>query len=607
MLLISWNVAGLSTTLTRIDKDYSHSSITAEEQQQQEGQQQQSLASSVSVSVSVSASSKKRSRSRSHAFSHYLKRHGDPEILCVQEHKIPFSQLSSRSEPFGCSSIEGYESFWACCVDKSKKGFNGVMTYAKTGITQYANARPFGCDELDDQGRAVMTDHGDFVVFNVYVPASCGMPLSYKMKFLNALQTRMREQRQKNKKVILVGDLNIAHKGIDVYWMYRPVRINDVQQEVRVQLELKQGGGDTNAASNVPRWKQQVAQHWETIEAALSNIEVVPVTTQNVATGAKFEKYKARVTLGKSGSERKVYLGSHEATADACLSYFNFGEMKYHDRDLDKECISRDANVISLDRLAELMAKIAGIDWDAETMRLIANSDGLKRSSPTVKWLDSIIECDEMVDAFRHVFPNAHGRFTCWMQFTNQRFENVGSRIDYTLVDEPLVKYIDNVDSQKLRCCKYSHAEEHFESEEAALHAAIASGMFQGAGFGGGGIASATQEALDTQFIGSPHTGIIYTAPQYSDHVPVSVLFNEQFDEKLISTSLILNGKDTKNAQPHKKQQSISTFFTNRPSSNHLSSASSSSGSKRSVNGNVQNSNKKSTKGTLFSHFGNKK
>lgn len=595
MLLISWNVAGLSTTLARIDKDYSHSSITAEEQQQQqEGHQ----------SLAPSASSKKRSRSRSHAFSHYLKRHGDPEILCVQEHKIPFSQLSSRSEPFGCSSVEGYESFWACCVDKSKKGFNGVMTYAKTGITQYANARPFGCDELDDQGRAVMTDHGDFVVFNVYVPASCGMPLSYKMKFLNALQVRMHEQRQKNKKVILVGDLNIAHRGIDVYWMHRSVRINDVRQEVRVQLE--QGGEDTNAGSNnVPRWKQQVAQHWETIEAALSNIEAVPVTTQNVATGTKFEKYKARVTLGKSGSERNVYLGSHEATADACLSHFNFGEMKYHDRDLDKECISRDANVISLDTLAELMAKISGVDWDAETMRLIANSDGLKRSLPTVKWLDSIIERDGMVDAFRHVFPNAHGRFTCWMQLTNQRFENVGSRIDYTLVDEALVKYIDNADSQKLRCCKYPHVEEKFESEEAALHAAIASGMFQGAGFGGGGIASATQEALDTQFIGSPHTGIIYTAPQYSDHVPVSVLFNEQFDEKLISTSLILNGKDTKNAQPHKKQQSISTFFSNQSSS--LSSASSSSGSKRRVNGNVQNSNKKSTKGTLFSHFGNKK
>jgi len=130
--------------------------------------------------------------------------------------------------------------------------------------------------------------------------------------------------------------------------------------------------------------------------------------------------------------------------------------------------------------------------------------------------------------------------------------------------------------------------------------------MFQGAGFGGGGIASATQEALDTQFFGSPHNGIIYTAPQYSDHVPVSVLFNDKFDEKLISTSLVLNGKDTKNAQPHKKQQSISTFFTTRPSSN-LSSTSSSSGSKRTVNGNGQNSNKKSTKGTLFSHFGNKK
>jgi len=587
MLLISWNVAGLSTTFNRIDKDYSYSSIHAEKQLPQQ-----------------TSSTKKRSRtrSRSHAFSYYLKQHGDPEILCIQEHKIPITQLSSRSEPFGCSSIEGYESFWSCCIDKSKKGFNGVVTFAKTGMTQFANARPLGCDELDDQGRAIMTDHGEFVIFNVYVPASCGMPLSYKMKFLNALRKCMEVQRAKNKRVILVGDLNIAHAGIDVHWTFRSVRINDVRKEVQGV-----SGSDGSGGSSTPLWKHQVAQHWEIIEDALATIEAMAVTTKNVATRATFEKYRARITIGKAGSERNLYLGSHEGTADACLSYFSFHDIKYHDRDLDKDCVARDANVVSVSTLAELMAKIVGIEWDAATIQLIANTDGLEKSSPTVAWMNMLIEEDGMVDTFRHVFPNAKGRFTCWNQHTNRRFENMGSRIDYALADEALVGYIDNEGSQMLRCCKYQHADENYESEEAALHAAIASGMFQGAGFAGGGIATATQEALGTQFMGSPHTGIIYTAPQYSDHVPVSLLLNKKFDEKYVSMQLVLNDKETKNAQPHKKQQSISNFFTASRTSSTASSASARSGSKHKIDCDVQQSNKKSTKGTLFSHFESKR
>ena len=412
----------------------------------------------------------------------------------------------------------------------------------------------------------------------------------------------MEEQRQKDKKVILVGDLNIAHAGIDVHWAYRSVRVNDVRKEVQGVVG---SNGSDGSSTPIPRWKHQVNQHWDAIEAALAKIEVMAVTTKNISTGATFDKYRARTTIGKSGLERKVYLGSHESTADACLSCFHFDEFKYHDRDLDKSCVARDANVISLDTLTELMTKIAGVEWDAATVQLIANTDGLKKSSPTVEWMNNITESDGMVDAFRYIFPNAKGRFTCWMQHTNRRFDNMGSRIDYALVDEPLVKYIDNDGSQMLRCCKFQHADKKFETEEAALHAAIASGMFQGAGFAGGGIASATQEALNTQFMGMQHTGIIYTAPQYSDHVPVSLLLNKKFDEKCISMSLVLNGKEAKNAQPHKKQQSISNFFTATRSSSTDSSAS--VRSKRKVDGDVQRSNKKSTKGTLFSHFGSKK
>ena len=134
MLIVCWNVAGFSTTVTRI-----HSLYGDTERQ----------------------NSKKRPSEKSNVvLSEYMKRHG-ADIFCLQEHKIPLSQLSTRSEPNGCSNVEGYESFWSCCVDQKQKGLNGVVTYVKKGVVPVhrANSRPLGSADLDDQGRCLMTDH----------------------------------------------------------------------------------------------------------------------------------------------------------------------------------------------------------------------------------------------------------------------------------------------------------------------------------------------------------------------------------------------------------------------------------------------------------------
>jgi exonuclease III len=50
-----------------------------------------------------------------------------------------------------------------------------------------------GSQDLDGQGHRVMTDHGTFVLFDVYVPASSRQLISYKMKFLQAFQRAMQQ------------------------------------------------------------------------------------------------------------------------------------------------------------------------------------------------------------------------------------------------------------------------------------------------------------------------------------------------------------------------------------------------------------------------------
>ena len=85
-----------------------------------------------------------------------------------------------------------------------RSGYSGVTTYVREratsvdgpGVAKAAprviscRSRPFGDPELDDEGRLVVTDHGRFLLFNVYVPNSGGdgrPRLDFKLKFLRAL------------------------------------------------------------------------------------------------------------------------------------------------------------------------------------------------------------------------------------------------------------------------------------------------------------------------------------------------------------------------------------------------------------------------------------
>ena len=101
MLIVSWNVAGLKPALQKIHSDYgsSSSSVAAAA----------SSSSSIKSKSEIGASAKKKDSID--PFANYIRLHGDVDILCLQEHKIPLTQLSSRSEPHRCSSIEGYVYF----------------------------------------------------------------------------------------------------------------------------------------------------------------------------------------------------------------------------------------------------------------------------------------------------------------------------------------------------------------------------------------------------------------------------------------------------------------------------------------------------------------
>lgn len=521
---------------------------------------------------------------------------------------------------------------------------NGVVTFVKKGLTVKANSRPLDSPDLDDQGRCVMTDHGSFVLFNVYVPAGGGQPLSYKMKFLNALRAAMQQQRRLHKKpVILVGDLNISHTKLDKHWSDRVLFVNDIRRQVGTMNDLNIDTSDTNhstghmkmnaelatkkneiltsalaplettttegnriniinrstisssssSSSCLPsKWMIQLAQAWPKIESALQTKQVVATQTTNPRTNEKFEKFRLKIEID---SEKSVYLGRHESSPEYCTYLYDFGACSYQCSESDETILVEEENVVSIKTVGELMAKIAGIFWDESTLRAIAASAGqASRNAPPRKWLNSVIDDDLMVDAFRFYYPNSEGRYTCWNQFTNKRYTNEGARIDYTLVDKSLLPYIrqgrlssmvvgsavpGSSSSRSCNVCdsKLSSSNNYDpDSEEAALCAVTANGKFRPVSFEGGGIIEASKDTLDTQF-SLPHTGMLYTPPSFSDHIAVSLLLDDEImctnmstpksigeERSFSSLTLDINDSATKKSQPHKAQKTISSFFATK-------------------------------------------
>ena len=132
----------------------------------------------------------------------------NPDILCVQETKAAEEQL-----PRALKSISGYHSYF--CVAE-KKGYSGVAIYTKTKpqTIEYG----FGIPKFDSEGRILIADYGDFVLLNIYFPNGkmSDERLAYKLKFYNALLEYANKLKKEGKNLVICGDLNTAHKEIDI-------------------------------------------------------------------------------------------------------------------------------------------------------------------------------------------------------------------------------------------------------------------------------------------------------------------------------------------------------------------------------------------------------
>lgn len=137
-----------------------------------------------------------------------------PDLLCVQETKAHREQC----EP-AIGSPLGMTSYWSSAV---RKGYSGVATYVREEPRQVSYG--IGQTEYDSEGRFVITEHEDFVLYNIYFPnGGSGVERhNFKQSFLRDLYSHLQPLVKAGRPVIVVGDYNIAHREIDIY---DPVRL----------------------------------------------------------------------------------------------------------------------------------------------------------------------------------------------------------------------------------------------------------------------------------------------------------------------------------------------------------------------------------------------
>ncbi len=132
----------------------------------------------------------------------------EADIYCFQETKAAFEQV-----PLQLREINGYRPYYSSPI---KKGYSGVAAYSR--IKPRKVSYSLGISRFDDEGRVTILDLGSFVLLNVYFPNGGASParLDYKMDFYDHFLGFINEFRAEGKKVIFCGDVNTAHKEIDL-------------------------------------------------------------------------------------------------------------------------------------------------------------------------------------------------------------------------------------------------------------------------------------------------------------------------------------------------------------------------------------------------------
>ena len=128
----------------------------------------------------------------------------DADVVCLQETKLQEGQIDL--------ALEGYETFWNYA---DKKGYSGTAIFTRRHPLSVTYG--LGIDLHDHEGRIITAEYDSFYLVTAYVPNSQDglRRLDYRQQWDKDLRAYLKELETK-KPVVLCGDLNVAHREIDL-------------------------------------------------------------------------------------------------------------------------------------------------------------------------------------------------------------------------------------------------------------------------------------------------------------------------------------------------------------------------------------------------------
>ena len=128
----------------------------------------------------------------------------DADIFCIQESKLQQGQIELP--------LEGYHQYWNYA---EKKGYSGTAMFCKSEPQSVTYG--IGIDEHDHEGRVITAEFPSYYVVTCYTPNSQNelRRLDYRMRWEDDFLAYIKSLDEK-KPVILCGDLNVAHREIDL-------------------------------------------------------------------------------------------------------------------------------------------------------------------------------------------------------------------------------------------------------------------------------------------------------------------------------------------------------------------------------------------------------
>ncbi|KPA81611.1 endonuclease/exonuclease protein-like protein [Leptomonas pyrrhocoris] len=527
------------------------------------------------------------------------------------------------------NGIEGWESFWSFS-GKQHRGFNGVVTFARKGLTWCCDNQPFEEEEFNDEGRVVVTHHSAFVLVNVYVPnARGGARHDYKFGFLRALESVMEKLRRETKKpVMLVGDLNMTYRAFDGAWTLRRLHLGTLLQ-LEVFAAEKTEAEWAAALPHLPKAALQRVVNMITnylcarvMEVAGANSEVgggpketssvptppysplsppssasAPGTTSVVAVDAELivdddtidraalqrlcEVLQTEGFSGSSGRMTQMY----EAPPLSLRALYRAGFRTAYASEFAKSFSCAHNNELYTvvrycglsphsDASAGFMGRLLHLSLPTSSVSVLANrlpwetpasshlpgdGSGIADYSHT-RMFDSFLLTDDVIRLHNsnqsndsssgtaldttimeelerpQLRPYCPCPYTVWDQSRNRRLENVGTRLDYILIDAALLSAVEcrrETANNVLPSTESTHASrsEFFSEVQGSqfrdgVQRAMAGGAYPPAPFDGSGMPALAESARELCCAGLPSTGLFVTPPQFSDHIGVGLVLN---------------------------------------------------------------------------------